>query len=138
MTWSGNLSVSTLFALQVERNCLDVMARTASAAGTSDPVLAQAPAQHNLAHSAHTLTEAGNDAYSRFCQNLLPAETSDQIVDTGQDGANLLHQAEGIMAVEHTCTVVDTGGQQQEQHSEYGGQRQRMGKRKQTLSLIHI
>lgn len=57
--------------VQVERTCLDVMARTVSS-GCSDTVLRTSVVQHGPEMLAEPTTQTEKDACSRFCENLLP------------------------------------------------------------------
>jgi hypothetical protein len=61
------------------------MAQTVIAGACSDPVLAQAAVPPDPVSVARTISQAGNDACSRFCENLLPASVVDPDNGSGED-----------------------------------------------------
>lgn len=109
--------------MQVERTCLDVMARIVSAGGSSDAVLAQAV---DPARLAQRISDTQNDAYARLCENLLPTTADDGI----QEELSLQLQPESSIAAEHSKSASGAGKKRARRRPK-AGQGQHRGKRKQ-------
>lgn len=106
------------------------MARTASGAGGSEAVLAQAAMQQDPAE-AHRVSQPANDACSRFWENLLPAVAADD-ADGSQGDLSL---PAGFAESEHTGAVASGTGKRGRQRGKRG-QGQQRGKQKQAKTGV--